>query len=59
MSERLMPGFTARRSAERAAYDTPLPSDTRVYCIKTAERIIEILSVSDHSRFLTSRVNAA
>ena len=40
-------------------YATPIPSVrpsvTRVYCIKTAERIIEILSLSDRCIILVFR----
>ena len=44
--------FYARQHVCYSAYATPIrpsvcPSVTRVYCIRTAERIIEILSVSD------------
>jgi len=43
--------FYARQHICYSAYATPIPSVcpsvTRVYCIKTAEHIIEILSPSD------------
>ena len=43
------------RMPRRSVRPSVHPSVTRVYCIKTAERIIEILSLSDRPTILVFR----